>query len=71
MNTEIGILDTIDVPIVVVARDCAVISFNQAAAEVLGLTSSDIGRRAREVQALTAVKELESICSQVIADDLS
>ena len=55
----IGILDTIDVPIVVVGRDCKVARFNRAAAETLGATSSDIGRPACDMQALAGVPEIE------------
>lgn len=68
MSAEIGILDTIDVPIVVVASDCTVSRFNRAAIEVLGLKSSDIGRLAWDVQALMGVNDLKKTCSQVIAD---
>jgi hypothetical protein len=34
----VGILDTIDVPIVVVGRDCKVTRFNRMAEEALGQT---------------------------------
>jgi PAS domain S-box-containing protein len=63
-----GILDTIDVPIVVVGRDCKVARFNRAAAETLGATASDIGRSSCEMQALAEVPDIEALCTQVIAD---
>jgi len=44
--------DSIDMPIIVVDRDCKVARFNQAAAEVLGSVPSDIGRRPCSVRAL-------------------
>jgi PAS domain S-box-containing protein len=65
----IAILDTIDVPIVVVARDCTLVRINRAAMEALALAPSDIGRRLSAIPALTDVKDIENICGQVIADD--
>ena len=64
----IGILDTIDVPIVVVERDCTVARFNHAAAETLGATSADVGQRCCDMQALKGVPEIEQACEQVMAD---
>ncbi|HEY3927356.1 MAG TPA: hypothetical protein VGL89_03175, partial [Candidatus Koribacter sp.] len=43
-----GILDTVDVPIVVIGLDCTVVRFNRAASTTFKLQSSDIGRRASE-----------------------
>ena len=48
----IGILDTIDVPVVVVGRDCKVARFNRAAAETLGATP--IGRRPADLRHASA-----------------
>ena len=39
----VGILDTIDIPIVMIHRDCKVARFNRAAADSLGATPSDVG----------------------------
>jgi PAS domain S-box-containing protein len=64
----VGVLDSIDMPIVVVDRDCKVAHFNRAAAEVFGLASSDIGRRASSVQSLADDPEIEQVCIQVMAD---
>ncbi|HEY4211587.1 MAG TPA: ATP-binding protein [Steroidobacteraceae bacterium] len=64
----IDILDTMDVPVVVVGRDCKVARFNCAATETLGATSSDVGRRACDLPALRGVPELEQICLQVMSD---
>jgi PAS domain S-box-containing protein len=63
-----GVLDSIDIPIVVVDRDCKVTSFNRAAAEVLGVAPSDIGRRPCSMQALADVPEIEQLCNQVMVD---
>jgi PAS domain S-box-containing protein len=64
----VGILDTVDLPIVAVGRDFTVARFNRVAAAVLGLTPSDIGRSPRDIQLLTEVIDLEERCAQVIAD---
>ena len=64
----VGILDTIDVPIVVVGRDCKVTRFNRAAMEVLGVSTSDIGRQTCNIQALMGVPEIDQVCLQVMVD---
>jgi PAS domain S-box-containing protein len=64
----VGILDTIDVPIVVVGRDCKVARFNRAAQEVLGVTRSDVGRSVCNMQALKELPEIEQLCIQVMVD---
>jgi two-component system CheB/CheR fusion protein len=65
----VAILDTIDVPIVVVARDGTLVRINRAALEALALAPTDIGRRLSDIAALTDVKDIETICGHVIADD--
>jgi PAS domain-containing protein len=67
----VEILDTIDVPIVVVGPDCEVTRFNRAAAETLGLSTLDIGRRTGAVQALRSLPELHQLCLQVIRDGVA
>jgi PAS domain S-box-containing protein len=62
----ISILDTVDVPIVVVRRDFMIACFNKAAADVLGLSPSDIGRPSRDISVLAGLPRLEERCSQVI-----
>ncbi|MFZ0008066.1 MAG: ATP-binding protein [Steroidobacteraceae bacterium] len=64
----IEILDAIDVPVVVVGRDCKVSRFNRAAEETLGLTSADVDRPTYEMRALVGVPEIERTCMQVMAD---
>jgi PAS domain S-box-containing protein len=64
----VGILDTSDVPIIVVGRDCNVARFNRAAAETLGATQADVGRRACEMRALAGVPEAEQMGMQVMVD---
>jgi PAS domain S-box-containing protein len=64
----VRVLDSIDIPIIVVNRDCKVSSFNRAAADVLGVAASDVGRRPRALQALADVPGIEQVCLQVMAD---
>src|SRR6266568_4833113 len=63
----IDILDTVDVPIVVLRRDFILVCFNKAAGGVLRLSPSDIGRSSRDISALAGLPRLEEQCSQVIA----
>jgi PAS domain S-box-containing protein len=63
-----GVLDSIDMPIVVVDVDCKVAHFNRAATEVFGIASSDLGRRACSMQSLADAPEIEQVCIQVMAD---
>ena len=63
----INILDTVEVPIVVLRRDLMVACFNKAAADVLGLSPSDIGRASCDISALAGLPRLEEQCRQVIA----
>jgi PAS domain S-box-containing protein len=64
----IGVLDSIDVPIVVLGRDCKVTRFNRAAADTLGLSKSDISRHTCNVKALAGVPEIHRTCLQVMTD---
>ena len=63
----INILDAVEFPIVVVRRDFGIACFNKAAADVLGLLPSDVGRASRDISVLARVPRLEEQCSQVIA----
>lgn len=64
----IDILDTVEVPIVVLRHDLMIAGFNKAAADVLRLSPSDIGRASRDISVLAALPRLEEQCSQVIAN---
>jgi PAS domain S-box-containing protein len=66
----VGILDTIDVPVVMVDRDCKIARFNRAATETFGASPSDVGRPACEMQALKGSPDFEKACSQVMADEV-
>lgn len=65
-----GVLDSIEIPIVVVDRDCKVTRFNRAAADVLRVVPSDLGRRPCSMQALADVPEIEQVCTRVMADEV-
>ena len=62
----INILDTVQVPMVVVRRDLMIAGFNKAAADVLRLSPSDIGQASRDISVLAGLPRLEEQCSQVI-----
>jgi PAS domain S-box-containing protein len=64
----IGVLDAVDVPLVVVGRDCRLVRFNHAARETFRLTPSDVNRRVCEIRVLLDATELETLCAQVLAD---
>ena len=63
----ITILESVEVPIVLLAPDTTVIGFNRAAAEVLGLTGSDLGRQPVEVAAVFGTNGLNRHCQDVLA----
>jgi two-component system CheB/CheR fusion protein len=65
----IGIIDSLDTPVVVIRRDFAVASFNRTAAEVFGFTTTDIGRQPHDTESLVNVYGIEALCAQVISDD--
>ncbi|HTV90769.1 MAG TPA: PAS domain-containing protein [Stellaceae bacterium] len=65
----IGILDAVDVPIVVVSREFRVTCFNRAAAELLGFEPSDIGGSPADMPLLRSFRELEARCAQAIATE--
>jgi two-component system CheB/CheR fusion protein len=63
----ISILDTVEIPIVVVGRDCKVSRFNRAATETLGVTSSDVGRHPSQMQSLSDVQGIDHECARVMS----
>jgi len=63
---EIGALDAVDVPIIVISRKCTVARINRAAMTVFGLKSSDLGCSLSNT--LAGVKDLNRICTRVITD---
>jgi len=67
----LGLIDTIDVPLIVVDRDARVIRFNHAAGTALGLLPSDVGQPAGSIDALKDPGSIQAACSQVIADGIA
>src|SRR5690348_11201183 len=66
-DDAINILDTVDVPLIVLRRDFTLVCFNKAAADVLRLSPSDLGRASRDISVLAGLPRLEEQCGQVIA----
>jgi PAS domain S-box-containing protein len=64
----IGILDAIEVPIIVVGRDGKIDRFNRAAAETLDITHSDIGWPLSNLESLAGIPEIGSTCRQALID---
>jgi PAS domain S-box-containing protein len=64
-----GVLDAIDVPVLVTGRDCRLARFNGAAADILGITRSDVGRLPHEIAALAGVDGIDDACAEVIAGE--
>ena len=62
-----GILDSVDVPIVVLGRNCSIVCFNRAAANVFRLEASDIGRPPDDARTLHGSTQLKEWCAQVTA----
>src|SRR3984957_10615442 len=63
---EIGVLDAIDLPTIVISRECKVARINRAATTVLGLTAADLGCSLGST--LAGLKDLNRICTRVITD---
>jgi PAS domain S-box-containing protein len=59
-------LNAIDLPIILISRDCKITSLNRPASTVLGLTAADLGTSIGNT--LPEVKDLDKICARVIAD---
>jgi len=62
----INILDTVAVAVVVVRSDFTISCFNRAATDVLGLSSSDIGRAPSDISVLADLPRLEQQFKQVL-----
>src|SRR5215207_2273522 len=63
-----GLIDALELPIVVLSPDAKLARFNAAAARLLSLTPSDLGQSLRHVQALAGVvTDVEDLSEHVIA----
>ena len=65
-----AILDSVDIPIIVVSRECLLTRFNRAALDVLSLAPADTGRPLSAIGALAELPDLEKLCAQVISDEM-
>jgi PAS domain S-box-containing protein len=65
-SNEIDVLDAVDLPVIVISRECRVARINRAATTVLGLKVSDLGCSLGNT--LAGVQDLNRICARVIAD---
>src|SRR3984957_3844031 len=63
---EIGVLDAVDVPIIVISREYKIAHINRAAMTVFGLKVSDLGCPLGNT--LAGVEDLNRICRRVISD---
>ena len=66
LDNDIGLLDAVDLPIIVISRDCTIARINRAATTVLGLKATDVGRTVGD--SLPGVEDLARLCARVIAD---
>ena len=64
--SELGVLDAVDVPIIVISGECKVARINKAAMTVFGLKVSDLGCSLGNT--LAGVEDLNRICTRVITD---
>ena len=66
----IGVLDTIELPVVLVDRHSKVARFNRAAAESLGAAAADAGRALCAMGALAGMPDIDRLCLQVMTDEV-
>jgi PAS domain S-box-containing protein len=66
VGDDISLLDAVDLPIIVISRDCRVARVNRAATTVLGLKATDVGRTVGD--SLPGVENIGRLCARVIAD---
>jgi two-component system CheB/CheR fusion protein len=64
------LVDCIELPVLAVDCDLALISFNPAAARLLSLTQSDRGRHLHSIQVFQGMRDVEDLCQHVIASGL-
>jgi PAS domain S-box-containing protein len=67
ISNHIGVLDAVDLPIILISQDYRVTRVNRAATTVLGLEVSDIGQPLGTILA-GRLEGLDRLCAQVIAD---
>ncbi|HZW80569.1 MAG TPA: PAS domain S-box protein [Candidatus Deferrimicrobiaceae bacterium] len=65
-SDDIGLLNAVDLPIIVISRDCRITRMNRAATTVLGLAASDLG--CSVANTLAGAEDLGRVCARAIAD---
>lgn len=65
------VIDCLELPILVVNRDCILVSFNSAAAKLLSLAPSNLGRTLGGIPILTNLRDLQEVCEHVIGGGAS
>jgi PAS domain S-box-containing protein len=66
VGDDIAVLDAVDLPIILISRDCRIAHVNRAATTVLGLNAADVGRTLSD--SLPGVKDINRLCARVMAD---
>ncbi|MGH7940135.1 MAG: PAS domain-containing sensor histidine kinase [Limisphaerales bacterium] len=67
----VGILNALEIPIIMIGMDCKVTRFNQSAADALGLDLSDIGLLPPKIQRLCEPEDIAILFAEVMAEGLS
>jgi PAS domain S-box-containing protein len=65
------IINSVDIPIIAIGRDCAIRRFNAAGAKLLALTLADLGQPVLTISMLTNVKDLNERCRDAIGSGAS
>lgn len=66
VSVDNELVDRLDLPVVVFSGDTTIDRFNAAAAALLSLTASDVGRPLRDVRRLAGMTDLEALCAHVL-----
>ncbi|MGH9522872.1 MAG: PAS domain-containing sensor histidine kinase [Terriglobales bacterium] len=65
------LVDCIELPVIVVDGDLALVSFNPAAAALLSLNPSDRGRKLHSIETFTRLHDLAELCEHVVSSGSS
>lgn len=70
-TSRVDIIDSVDVPTILIGQEWAVLRFNPAAATLLSLTPASLRRPTSEIPLLKDVKRLEELCQEAIGSGIS
>ncbi|WP_441280728.1 PAS domain-containing sensor histidine kinase [Tardiphaga sp. 862_B3_N1_1] len=65
----VSVLNTVDVPIIVLRRDFTISYFNKSASSVLELSATDLNRAPSENPVMSGMARLKDTCSKVVATE--